>query len=52
MLQEIRTGCVRVVMKDGADRMVRAESFGEAASKVTCPSGHIVRFEWVDEGQC
>lgn len=42
-----RTGYVKVTMKDGSSRILRAESFGDAASIVHCGHGEIARFEWV-----
>lgn len=41
------SGIVRVIFKHGPPREVRADSFGDAASKVMCDNGDIVRFEWV-----
>lgn len=47
MKQESQTW-VRVIMKDGPDRRVPAKTFGEAASYIHCPQGHIIRFEFCD----
>ena len=44
-----RTGKVRVRMVDRSVRHVSADSFGEAASKISCGPQEIALFEWVHE---
>jgi hypothetical protein len=41
-----RLSKVRVVYIDGDSEVVIAKSFGEAASKVNSPAGHISHFLW------
>jgi hypothetical protein len=53
---EERTGYVRVLLK-GGQRMggrqtidVKADSFGEAASKIDCLPQQIIEFQWISKG--
>ncbi len=43
---EPRTGMVRVIFVRGGSRVMRADSFAEAAAKVKCASGAILCFVW------
>lgn len=48
-LPEVKpTGWVRVILKDRWET-VRAATFGEAASKVKCGAGQIIRFEHAEK---
>lgn len=41
------TGWVKVELMHDNDVVVRADSFGEAASQVQCGRGEILYFEWI-----
>ncbi len=45
------TKVVKVLMKDGRLRFINADSFGEAASRIHCGPGEIVRFQWATQDE-
>lgn len=51
MITETRTGFVRIIFVSGVARTIKATSFGEAASRMACGRGSILRFEWVTDTQ-